>query len=106
MPHCERGELFDVDGDQWIGAEGESPDAHLDKACEERLPVTFRRRVHNMEYSAKPPRAQFSELGGRRIDDGDSRWPGSSGRTPALRTLWTQAACTVLGRPRHPCALP
>ena len=27
-------------------------------------------------------------------------------RTPPLRTLWTQAACTVLGRPRHQCALP
>ena len=25
--------------------------------------------------------------------------------TPPLRTLWTQAACTVLGWPRHPCAL-
>src|SRR5215471_15003521 len=24
----------------------------------------------------------------------------------AARTLWTQAACAVLGRPRHPCALP
>src|ERR1700740_3188909 len=49
--------------------------------------------------------AQFGELGGGRIDGGDSRWPGSSGRAPPLRTLWTQAACTVLGRPRHPSAL-
>ena len=35
-----------------------------------------------------------------------ARWPGSSGRAPPLRPLWTQAACTVLGRARHPCALP
>jgi hypothetical protein len=48
--------------------------------------------------------AQFGELGGRQIDGGDSRWPASSGRAPPLRTLWTQAARTVLGR--HPCALP
>jgi len=34
----------------------------------------------------------------------DSRWPGSSGWTPALRTLGTQAALRI-GR-HDPCALP
>src|SRR4029077_7668230 len=60
----------------------------------------------NLRRESANDTAQFGELGGRRIDGGDSRWPGSSGRTPALRTLWTQAACTVLGRPRHPCHIP
>jgi hypothetical protein len=30
---------------------------------------------------------------------------GLSGRAPPLRTLRTQAACTVLGRSRHQCTL-
>jgi len=50
--------------------------------------------------------AQFREPGGGRIDGSNTRWPGSSGRAPPLRTLWTQAACTVLGWSRHQCALP
>ena len=43
---------------------------------------------------------------GDEFDGGDSRWPGSSGRAPSLRTLRAQAACTVLGWSRHQCTLP